>query len=102
MFAELKNYQCTNFVILDDFKDESIINSEVANNAYFVTSTLKTTLLDDSVYLLYPEDEELLYEQKIMDNVQGLAKQMRLKMNKKLDQKYKKSINFAILKDQKQ
>lgn len=99
IFSQLQSYQFSCFVVVNNFEDEQVINSEIASNGFFVTSTLRSTLVDDNIYLLYPEDEQLLFEQKIPDNVAGLAKQMRLRMNKKLDQKYKSSINFGITKE---
>lgn len=73
-------------MILDDFNDPKILESSIYDHAYFVTSKSKeSALMRNSIYLLYPDDQEMLIEQSIPDNVTALKKNIRLKMNKKLD-----------------
>ena len=56
ILSEMKNYEHTALVILNDFENPKILESSIYDHAYFVISKSKSTLLEGNVYLLYPDD----------------------------------------------
>lgn len=94
--GELENYRHTAFVVLDNFNDKEVIESDISKYAYFVTGSGENALVKGNIYLAYPDDEQMLLEMSIPESTIGLARTLKLKMNKKLDQQYKSSINFNI------